>query len=98
MSTLEDAVEAATLAPESAALEDIGDLSGWETRGGGVDFSKWQVMVNKLNETTIDCANIDSWISLSGDFAFSHQNGIHGFKFPKRFLDISPEISLFCQS
>ena len=26
---------------------------------------------------------------LSGDLAFSHQHGIYGFKFPKRFLEIS---------
>jgi hypothetical protein len=35
------------------------------------------------------CDNIHSWISLSGDLAFSHQHGIYGFKFPKRFLEIS---------
>ena len=35
------------------------------------------------------CDNIHSWISLSGDLAFSHQDGIYGFKFPKRFLEIS---------
>ena len=29
--------------------------------------------------------NIHSWISLAGDLAFSHQDGIYGFKFPKRF-------------
>jgi hypothetical protein len=33
--------------------------------------------------------NIHSWISLSGDLAFSHQDGIYGFIFPKRFLEIS---------
>ena len=36
-----------------------------------------------------NCDNIHSWISLSGDLAFSHQHGIYGFKFPKRFLKIS---------
>jgi hypothetical protein len=35
------------------------------------------------------CDNIHSWISLSGDLAFSHQHGIYGFIFPKRFLVIS---------
>ncbi len=35
------------------------------------------------------CDNIHSWISLSGDLAFSHQHGIYGFKFPERFLEIS---------
>jgi hypothetical protein len=36
-----------------------------------------------------ECDNIHSWISLSGDLAFSHQHGIYGFKFLKRFLEIS---------
>ncbi len=36
-----------------------------------------------------ECENIHSWISLSGDLAFSHQDVIYGFKFPKRFLEIS---------
>ena len=36
-----------------------------------------------------ECDNIHSWISLSGDLAFSHQHGIYGFKFPERFLEIS---------
>ena len=31
------------------------------------------------------CENIHSWISLVGDLIFSHQGGIYGFKFPKRF-------------
>jgi hypothetical protein len=35
------------------------------------------------------CDNIHSWISLSGDLALSHQDGIYGFNFPKRFLEIS---------
>ncbi len=43
------------------------------------------------------CDNIHSWISLSGDLAFSHQHGIYGFKFPKRFLEISSgDLTLFC--
>jgi hypothetical protein len=32
-----------------------------------------------------ECENIHSWISLVGDLAFSRQDGIYGFKFPKRF-------------
>jgi len=36
-----------------------------------------------------ECDNIHSWISFSGDLAFSHQHGIYGFKFPERFLEIS---------
>ena len=42
------------------------------------------------------CDNIHSWISLSGDLAFSHQGEIYGFKFPKRFLEISSrDLTLF---
>jgi hypothetical protein len=36
-----------------------------------------------------ECENIRSWISLSGDLVFSHQQGIYSFKFPKMFLEIS---------
>jgi hypothetical protein len=36
-----------------------------------------------------ECENIHSWISLVGDLVFSHQGEIYGFKFPKRFLEIS---------
>jgi hypothetical protein len=32
-----------------------------------------------------ECENIHSWISRVGELAFSHQDGIYGFKFPKRF-------------
>jgi hypothetical protein len=43
-----------------------------------------------------ECDNIHSWISLSGDLAFSYQDGIYGFKFPKRFLEISSrDLTLF---
>ena len=37
------------------------------------------------------CENIPTWIFLSGDLAFSHQHGIYGFKFPKRFSELSQE-------
>jgi len=33
-----------------------------------------------------ECDYIHSWISLSGDLAFSHQHGIYGFKFLTRFF------------
>jgi hypothetical protein len=43
-----------------------------------------------------ECDNIHSWISLSGDLEFSHQDGIYDFKFPKRFLEISSrDLTLF---
>jgi len=38
-----------------------------------------------------ECENIPTWISLSGDLAFCHQDGIYGFKFPKRFSELSQE-------
>jgi hypothetical protein len=42
------------------------------------------------------CDNIHSWISLSGDLVFSHLQGIYGFKFPKRFLEVSSrDLTLF---
>jgi hypothetical protein len=43
-----------------------------------------------------ECENIHSWISLSGDLVFSHQQRIFGFKFSKRFLEISSrDLTLF---
>jgi hypothetical protein len=42
-----------------------------------------------INQQHNECENIHSWISLSGDLAFSHQDRIYSFKFPKRFLEIS---------
>jgi hypothetical protein len=43
-----------------------------------------------------ECENIHSWIFLSGDLVFRHQQGIYGFKFPKRFLEISSrDLTLF---
>jgi hypothetical protein len=43
-----------------------------------------------------ECDNIHLGISLSGDLAFSHQDGIYGFKFPGRFLEISSrDLTLF---
>jgi hypothetical protein len=44
---------------------------------------------NRWEFTT--CEHIPTWISLSGDLAFSHQDGIYGFKFPKRFSELSQE-------
>ena len=35
------------------------------------------------------CENIPTWVSLSGDLAFSHQDGIYGLNSPKGFLEIS---------
>ncbi len=65
-------------------------------------LGSWRVRVFKVESTVAgkgevragmkilrSCENIHSWISLSGDLIFSHQQGIYGFKFPKRFLEIS---------
>jgi hypothetical protein len=43
-----------------------------------------EIDVKPLSEWGL-CENIHSWISIVGDLAFSHQGGIYGFKFPKRF-------------
>jgi hypothetical protein len=43
-------------------------------------------VINVQRLRDLDCENIHSWISLSGDLVFSHQQGIHGFKFPKRYF------------
>ncbi len=43
-----------------------------------------------------ECDNIHSWISLSGDLAFSHQHGIYGLNSSKGFWRSLPKISLFC--
>jgi hypothetical protein len=43
-----------------------------------------------------ECDNIHPWISLSGDLAFSHQDEIYDFEFPKRILEISSrDLTLF---
>jgi hypothetical protein len=43
-----------------------------------------------------ECENIHSWISLSGELVFSHQQGIHSFKFPDRLMEISSrDLTLF---
>ena len=53
--------------------EHSGETAG--AVGGATDAGAWGC----------PCENIHSWISLVGDLAFSHQGGIYGFKFPKRF-------------
>ncbi len=34
-------------------MEDVVDLSGWKTMGD-LEFTKWQVMVSKLDDTLLD--------------------------------------------
>ncbi len=64
---------------------DKDDMPGMPSSGGGGG-----------NVAGEGCENIHSWISLSGDLVFSHQQGIYGFKFPNFFLEISSrDLTLF---
>ncbi len=46
-----------------------------------------------------ECENIHSWISIRGDLAFSHQQGIYGFKFPQKvFGDLFQRSHFFSSS
>ncbi len=59
-------------------------------------FSSW--LSQQMTKCCVmrECENIHSWISLSADFAFSHQDIINGFKFVKRFLEIfSRDLTFF---
>ena len=49
------------------------------------------LMLEALKSAPHLCEDIPTWISLSGDLALSHQDGIYGFKFPKRFSELSQE-------
>ena len=58
-----------------------------------------QLFFNRIPQMTKycvmrECENNHSWISLSGDLLFSHQQEIYGFKFSKGCLRSLPEISL----
>ncbi len=69
------------------------------TDGAGRDTLKLTRLKNAVADqgTSIDCLetavgtmrqgceNIPTWISLSGDLAFSHQDGIYGLNFPRGF-------------
>ena len=60
---------------------------------GGLADTSVELLQSLASEA---CDNIHSWISLSGDLAFSHRHGIYGFKSPKRFLEIaSRDLTLF---
>ncbi len=72
----------------------------WLLGGGSAAATGWrrQLGGGEAAAAAVEeyCDNIHSWISLSGDLAFSHQHGIYGFKFPKRFLEISfRDLTLF---
>jgi hypothetical protein len=56
-------------------------------RGDFEGCAEWRQLL--LFVVILYCEHIPTWISLSGDLAFSHQDGIYGFKFPKRFSELS---------
>jgi hypothetical protein len=69
-------------------------LAGLDSVFGNALQNAAQLFFNRISQMTKycimrECENIHSWISLSGDLVFSHQQGIYGSKFPKRFLEIS---------
>jgi hypothetical protein len=69
-------------------------LAGLDSVFGNALQNATQFFVERIPQMTKycvmrECENIHSWISLSGDLVFSHQQGIYGFKVPKRFLEIS---------
>ncbi len=71
---------------------------GWNHQSPG---STLKSFFNERRRVHTMCENIHSWISLVGDLVFSHQGEIYGFKFPKRFLEISFRdltLSFLCQS
>jgi len=53
------------------------------------DGAKNNDVDNDGDGATGNCENIPTWVSLSGDLAFSHQDGIYGFNFLKRFSELS---------
>jgi hypothetical protein len=69
-------------------------LAGLDSVFGNALQNATQLFFDRIPQMTKyyvmrECENIHSWISLRGDLVFSHQQGIYGFKFPKRFLEIS---------
>ncbi len=68
-----------------------------EQRINKLTLISWMLLLHaKCHWPDYVCENIHSWIPLSGDLVFSHQQGIYGFKSPKRGLKISSrELSLF---
>ncbi len=75
--------------------------SGLDSVFGNALQNATQLLFDRIPQMTKycvmrECENIHSWISLSGDLVFSHQQGIHGFEFPKRFLEIfSRDLTFF---
>jgi hypothetical protein len=69
-------------------------LAGLNSVFGNALQNATQLFFVKILQTTKyyimrECENIHSWISLSGELVFSHQQGIYGLKFPKFFLETS---------
>jgi hypothetical protein len=76
-------------------------LAGLDSVFGNALQTATQIFFDRILQMTKysimrECENIHSWISLSGDLVFSHQQGIYGFKILKRFLEISSrDLTLF---
>jgi hypothetical protein len=78
-------------------------LAGLDSVFGNALQTATQLFYDRIPQMTKysimrECENIHSWISLSGDLVFSHQQGIYGFKFLRGFWRSLPENSLFPQS
>ena len=69
----------------AAAMRAASDEEG---NGKGIE-SDGDAPTKRAMAAALRAVNIPTWISLSGDLAFSHQDGIYGFKFPKRFSELS---------
>jgi hypothetical protein len=72
----------------------ISSLAGLDSVFGNTLQNATQLFFDGIPQMTKycimrECGNVLSWISLRGGLVFSHQQGIYGFKFPKRFLEIS---------
>jgi hypothetical protein len=69
-------------------------LAGLDSVFGNALQNATQLFFDRIPQMTKycimrECENIHSWISLTGHLVFSHQQGIYGFKFAKRFMEIS---------
>jgi hypothetical protein len=74
--------------PNFLALRNRQNLVGG--KNNQVSLTIGQILGTAAKNTGwLTCENIPTWIFLSDDLAFSHQHGIYGFKFPKRFSEFS---------
>jgi len=73
----------------NGAHQDSSAMLSGIAAASSTTFSNGSCHSSATLSSTAACENILTWISLSGDLAFSHQDGIYGFKFPKRFSELS---------